>query len=309
MHLRSSRVRAWGCGLALLFVVTAKGAMSQVDLSAWPQVRMEVLAVDPDGVPVPGVTADELVARGLRKPFAVTALQPGTEPQSVCVLIDASDSLRDGLSLVQTKVRRLLKKLSADDEVCVASFSSNVWMAQPLTADHGAALQALTQLKPSGGTQLRDGLLQLADYMRGSARFKSRTIILVSDGTERHSATSTVQLKQALEAEGSPTVHMVCLPTGFGHALYKQYDLHSRTAFNLTEVSGGLTYFPHTILDIDAIMDHLPETIRSRYILTYEAENAARDGHEERIEIAFDRAHQGMNARIQGPEGFYAPSK
>ena len=215
--------------------------MSQVDLSAWPQVRMEVLAVDPDGSPVAGVTADELVARGLGKPFTVTALEPSKEPQSVCVLIDASDSLGDGLSLVQTKLRRLLKKLPADDEVCLATFSSRLWMVQPLTTEHGAALQALTQLKPAGGTQLRDGLLELADYMRGSARFKSRTIILVSDGTDRHSATSTVHLKQALEAEGSPTVHMVCLPTGFGHALYKQYDLHSGTAFNLTEVSGGLT--------------------------------------------------------------------
>jgi VWFA-related protein len=270
---------------------------------------MEVLAVDPDGAPVAGVTADELVARGLRKPFTVTAFEPSTRPQSVCVLVDASDSLGDGLSLVETKLRRLLKKIPAGDEVCLAAFSSTLTMAQPLTTDRGAALQALTQLKPSGGTQLRDGLLQLADYMRGSARFKSRAIILVSDGTDRHSTTTTVHLKQALEAEGSPTVHMVCLPMGFGHARYKQYDLHSGTAFNLTEVSGGLTYFPHTILDIDSIMDHLPETIRSRYILTYQAENAVRDGHEERIEIAFDKAHQDLKARIQGPEGYYAPSK
>jgi VWFA-related protein len=295
-------------GLALL-LIAARVALCQVDLSAWPQVRMEVLAVDPDGAPVQGITADALVARGLRNNVAVSAFEPSADPQSVCVLIDASDSLGDGLSLVQTKVRRLLKKLPANDEVCVAAFSSQLSLAQPLTADHAAVLQALAQLKPAQGTQLRDGLLDLAAYMRQSARFKSRVIVLVSDGTDRHSAASTGQLKHELETEGSPTVHMICLPVGFGSARYKQVDLNRGAAFSLTEVGGGLTYFPHTIVDIDAIMDHLPETIANRYVLTYQAQNAARDGHEERIDISLDRAHQNISARIRAPEGYYAPSK
>jgi Ca-activated chloride channel homolog len=309
MHLRIRGFWAESLGLALLLVLGVRSASCQVDLSAWPQVRIEVLAVNPDGAPVEGITADALVARGLRKPVTVTALEPAAQPQSVCVLIDASDSLGDGLSLVETKVRRLLRKLSPDDEVCVATFSSQLSIAQPLSADHAAALQTLAQLKPAAGTQLRDGLLDLAAYMRQSAHFKSRTIILVSDGADRHSAASTAQLKRELQTEGSPTVHMVCLPTGFGHALYKQVDQHRGAAFSLTEIGGGLTYFPHTILDIDAIMDHLPDTIRSRYVLTYQAENAARDGHEERIEISLDKAHQNSSARIQAPEGYYAPAK
>jgi hypothetical protein len=309
MHLRSSRVRVWGWGLALLFVVTARSAISQVDLSAWPQVKMEVLAVDPDGLPVPGVTADELVARGPRKPFAVTALEASTEPQSVCVLMDASDSLGDGLSLVLTKARRLLRNLPPDDEVCVAAFSSKLWIAESLTGDRGAVLHALDQVHPMGGTQLRDGLVDLARYMRGAARFRSRAVILISDGADRHSTATNEQLKRELEAEGSPVVHMICLPEAFGRARNKQYNPHEGTAFKFHELSGGLTYFPHTGVDIDAIVDTLPQTMRSRYIVTYAAENGVRDGHEERIEIAFDKAHQGMNARIQGPEGYYAPSK
>jgi Ca-activated chloride channel family protein len=309
MHLRSSRACAGGLGLALLLVLANRDAWCQVDLSAWPQVRMEVLALDQNGMPVPGVAADALVARGLRKPVAVTNLEPTEEPQSVCVLVDASDSLGDGLSMVQTKARRLLKKLSVDDEVCVAAFSSKLWIAQPLTKDRAAVLQALTQVRPTGGTQLRDGLVDLAQYMRGAGRFRSRAIILISDGSDRHSLATNEQLKRELEAEGSPVVHMICLPEAFGRARNKQYELREGTAFKLHELSGGLTYFPHTMADIDAIVDTLPDTMRTRYIVTYAAESAARDGHEERIEISFDKAHQNMKARIQGPEGYYAPSK
>jgi VWFA-related protein len=309
MHLRISRVDAAKLGLALLSMLAAPRAWSQVDTSAWPQVRMEVLAVDQDGVPVPGIKADALIARGLRQPIAVTDLEPSAEPQSVCVLIDASDSIGDGLSLVRTKVRRLLKKLPTGDEVCVASFASKLLIAQPLTETRGPVLDALEQLKPAGGTQLRDGMLDLVRYMRETAKFKSRAIILVSDGSDHHSAATRQQLRQELEAEGSPVVHMVCLPVGFGHALAKQFDRNRDAAFNLTEPGGGLNYFPHTILDIDTVMDNLPATIGSRYVLTYVAENAARDGHEERVAISFDKTHQNSNARIQAPEGYYAPSK
>jgi VWFA-related protein len=309
MHLRNRRVDAAKLGLALLSMLAAPRAWSQVDLSAWPQVRMEVLAVDRDGSPVPGVKADTLIARSLRKPIAVTHLEPSAEPQSVCVLIDASDSMGDGLSLVRTKVRRLLKKLPTADEVCVATFSRQLSIAQPLTDARGPVLNALEQLKPAGGTQLRDGLLDIVRYMRETAKFKSRAIILVSDGSDHHSAASREQLKHELEAEGSPIVHMVSLPIGFGHALAKQYDPNRDAAFNLTEPGGGLTYFPHTIADIDAVMDNLPATIGSRYVLTYVAENAVRDGHEERVAISFDKTHQNSNARIQAPEGYYAPSK
>jgi VWFA-related protein len=270
---------------------------------------MEVLAVDPDGAPVEGVTADAFAVFDQQKPVSGISLESIHEPQSVCVLIDASDSLGDGLSVVQTKVRRLLKKLPADDEVCLATFSNSIWMAQPLTANHGAALQALAAIKPAGGTKLRDGLIEVASYMRKTARFHSRAIIVFSNGADRRSAASSRELKQELEAEGSPTVHMICLPGAFGHALYKQSDPNRGAAFTLTEVGGGLTYFPHTILDIDAIVDHLPETMRNRYILTYKAQNAARDGHEERIEVSLDKKHPTLGAIIQAPEGYYAPSK
>ena len=60
---------------------------------------------------------------------------------------------------------------------------------------------------------------------------------------------------------------------------------------------------------ISSVRAGVPATMRERYIVTYAAENAKRDGHEERIQIAFDKAHQDMKARIQGPEGYYAPSK
>ncbi len=309
MHLRSRRIYSGAVHLALVLALGARGARGQVDLSAWPEVRMEVLALDQDGLPVPGVTVGALVARGQRKPLTVEGLEPSAGPQSVCVLVDASDSIGDGLRVVSTKAQRLLKNLPADDEVCVAAFSSKLWIAQPLTEDRGAVQQAVAQVRPAEGTQLRDGLLDLARYMRGAARFRSRAIILISDGDDRRSTATNEQLSRELEMEGSPVVHMICLPVAFGRARDKQGEPHAGMAFKLHEFSGGLTYFPHTISDIDAVVDTLPETMRTRYVVTYVAESAARDGHEERIEILFDKAHQNMSARIQGPEAYYAPSK
>jgi VWFA-related protein len=307
MRLLNSRFSALPLGLSVCLMPLC--VQAQVDVSGWPQVKMEVLAVDRDGLPVPAISADALQVYAGGKPQPVVDLTPAIDPQSVCVLIDASDSVGDGLSLVRAKVRRLLMKLPADDEVCVAAFSSTLAIVQPMTADRGADLAALDQVQPAGGTQLRDALLQLSAYMRTASRNKSRAIILFSDGVDRKSEISQVNLRRALEMAGNPVVHMVVLPEAFGHARRKQVDPHESAAFAITGLGGGLTYFPHTMGDLNGIVEGLPQAMRSRYVLTLVAKNSAKDGHEERVQVSFDRAHRSQGTEIRTPEGYYAPSQ
>ncbi len=293
-------------GLGAFLSLSAGTACAQVDLSAWPQVRMEVLAVDRDGNPVPGLANDGVLARGTGKPRPVTELQATTEPQSVCVLLDASDA--DRWSMAQGKAKKLVRNLPPGDEVCVAAFSTQLWIAQEFTEDRLAVSRSLSLGRPEGGTQLRDAVFYLADYMRRQAKHRSRAIVLISDGTDRKSNMSWEQLRRGMETEGTPVVHMVCLPPAFGRARAKQFDPHASDAFKLTELGGGLTYFPHTMGDMNGVMDALPIAMSERYIVTYTAENVARDGHEERVVLLFDKAHRSQKAILQAPEGYYAPS-
>jgi len=198
MHLRNNLAIGYVVfGICLLLAARGARAPGQVDTSAWPQVRVELLVLDPQGEPMAGLTKEALVVNEGKKAHAVLDLQPAPEPQSICVVIDSSASMYTRLSLVVTKARRLLKSLPPGDEVCVASFSSGLTLDQPLTLDHKAGESGLTRVKGSGdGTALRDSLAAVSEYMRGTAQNKSRAIILFSDGADNSSKANWKKLQQ-----------------------------------------------------------------------------------------------------------------
>jgi len=302
---RGSRVAM----LAFVAGVLATSAWSQVDVSAWPQVRVEMLALGGNGEPLAGLSKDALVVNEGKKAHGVLDVQPAQEPQSVCVLIDASGSMYTRLSLVLTKARRLVKNLPAGDEVCVASFSRGMELNLALTGDRRAVEPALGQVKASdSGSAVRDSLAALAEYMRGTAKFKSRAIVLFSDGADNSSKLKWEQMKQGFEADGSPVVHMICLPPAMGNARYKQVDPEERAAERLSKPTGGLTYFPHNMTDINSIVDNLGKVLATRYVVTFVAENAAKDGQEQRMQMSFEKSHRTEKAEVLAPEGYYAPS-
>jgi len=282
---------------------------AQVDISAWPQVRVEMLVLDANGEPMAGLNKDALVVNEGKKSHGIIDLQPAQEPQSVCVLIDASGSMYTRLSLVLTKARRLVKNLPAGDEVCVASFSRGMQLDQGLTGDRRTVEPALARVKASGdGTALRDSLAALSEYMRGASKYKSRAIVLFSDGADNSSKAGWDQMKKGFEAEGSPVVHMICLPPAMGNARAKQVDPEEKSAMRLSRPTGGLTYFPHNMTDINSIVDNLGQVLQSRYVATFEAENATKDGQEQWMQVSFEKSHRMGKAEVLAPEGYYAPN-
>ncbi len=294
--------------MVLWLLAPGAWARAQVDVSAWPQVRMEVVALEATGEPMAGLTRDALVVKEGRQPHPVDDVQPGMGPQSVCVLIDASGSMYDRLSLVLTKARRFIRTLPAEDEVCLAEFATDSFIDQNLTQDKAAAQAALGHIKASGGTSERDALLALAGYMRKEAKNKSRAIVIFGDADDNSSKTNWQDFVQGMEIAGTPVVHFICLPPAMGNARWKQGDPKAGPATKVSRIGGGLTYFPHNMNDINSIVDNLAGLLQSRYVVTFTAENTTKDGQGQAMQVLFEKTHRSKDAVVLAPEGYYAPS-
>lgn len=299
--MRASGILGW---ISLLLLSVTYSASAQVDLSSWPQVRMEVLAIDSQGNPITSLDPGSITVREGKQPHAITALTSIPEPQSICVLVDASGSMTARLDTMLAKSRRLLQRLPGNDEVCLAHYSGTLSIDQKLTSAHRAAVDALGSIAPAGPQHLRDALLQLSDYMRTSAANKSRAILLISDGADHGSAARKEEWRRGMEQPGTPVVHMLCMPIGFGHAMWKQQDDTKGDALHIVEVTGGMVYFPHTIGEFDAMVDHLSDYLQSRSILTFAAENPIPDGSERRISVLY----REPDIMLRAPSGYIAPS-
>ena len=291
---------------AMGFAVSAWG---QADLSGWPRVRIEVLALDARGDLSTGLTPDILSLKEDGKAQMIAEVKPAAEAQSVCLLIDASGSMWAREAAAQYAAARLLRSLPAEDEVCVADFSSKAYLDQDLTLDRKKDEKALGFIKDSGGTALRTALVAISDYLRKKAQNRSRAIILLSDGTDNASPADEAQMKRSMLVDGGVAVHVMCVPADPARAAQARSDTNEKVALRLTNMFGGLTYFPRNTADMNAAVDHLADAMKTRYVLTYEASNSAKDGRERKIEVAFAKALQNQRAVVRAPEGYYAPSQ
>jgi VWFA-related protein len=289
--------------MALLCSWGASGtALAQVDVSAWPKVRMNVMAMDGQDAPITGLTAGALAVLENKAPANHVDLAPDAEAQSLCLLIDASGSMYDRLDAVRAATKRLLRTLPAEDEICVADFSVPAYVDQGLTTDRARDAQGLEFIRASGGTALRDAVIAMSAYLRKNGKYKSHAIILVSDGEDNASTAGEDALRKELESAGAAVVHVLCVPSPQAHGCGSE-----KAALRLTKMSGGLTYFPRDAAETEAAVDHLNAALRARYILSYEPQDSAPGGMR-RLDVAFEKTHAVKKAILLAPEGYYAPS-
>ena len=306
MHLRSSKVGP-AVGLALLWVAGASAVQGQADLSHWPQVRIQLFALDAQSDPMAALSSDALVLKEGGQEQTILAIKPDFEAQSVCMLIDSSGSMQERLDSIRMAATRLLRSLPAEDEVCVADFSWKLAIDQDLTQDRQADEAALKNIKASGGTRLRDSLMGLSDYMRAAAKCRSRAILLLSDGSDNASMSSEEEMKRRMEMDGGAVVHVMCVPAISGQSVQGPSVGDGNMARYIAKMFGGLAYLPRNRQDMDAAVDHLVHAMQTRYILTYQTHDPAPDGRERPMSVAFDKTHPHAKAVVRAPEGYYAP--
>jgi von Willebrand factor type A domain len=311
MHLRS-RWR-FALHLASIAIVTALGnamARAQVDISAWPQVRIDLLLMDSKGSPLAQPGPDILTVKEGGHLLKVDELKPSDDPQSVCILIDASSSMRDRLPTIKTAAAKLLRGLPAEDEVCLAELTARLDMDATFSEDRGAAILKLQGIGAGGATALYDSLSKLADYMRGSSKHRSRTIVLLSDVDDNYSKMAPTDLRKRLEQGGSPVVHLVRIPPASMRQSNARGDASNQQLVTmLVAGSGGMALTPPDLTSVDVAMDQLLSAMKSRYRLQFEAADTSRNGRERHLEVALDKVHQKERDVVRAPEGYYAPSQ
>lgn len=296
--------------VAWIFAAVCASASAQVDLSQWPKVQVQLLITGAKADPVALPALNNIVMREDGKPQGVLGLQPVPEPQSVCLLIDSSGSMWGRMKDVRAAANHLLQILPPEDEICLASFGWNLQIRKRFTEDRTKVANAIQATQAAGGTSLRDALLGLEDYMRTSARSRQRAIVLLTDGADNASDADEQQMRRSMESAGSPVVHVVRVPPPVTEKTYPAEESSEKKAVQrITSISGGLSYFPRDVAEMNASLDSLNDAMKRVYCLTYTTATKARDGRERQIEIGLGKSRNGSKLVAWAPERYYAPSQ
>jgi len=221
---------------------------------------------------------------------------------SLGLVIDNSGSMRSKRARVEAASLALVKDSNPDDEVFIVNFNDTAYLDnpkdKPFTSDIGEMEEALRRIDSRGGTAMRDAIQMSIDHLKKAHKDK-KVLVVVTDGNDNASLVSLEALVRSAR-QSDVLVYAVGL---LGEEERHEAGRARRALETLAEATGGATYFPNEVSEVDRIAHQVARDIRSQYTIEYTPSNAAMDGTFRQIRIAVSASGHPV---VRTRSGYYA---
>ncbi|HEV8492838.1 MAG TPA: VWA domain-containing protein [Candidatus Angelobacter sp.] len=177
-------------------------------------------------------------------------------PASIGLLLDHSGSMRGKLSVAIAALQELVKASNAQDEFFVVNFNDDPYMDEDFTSDPKSIFEALGKMDARSGTAINDTVLASVDHLQKGAKYKKRIIVLVTDGMDNSSHTSSKKMLKILHEPGMPIVYAI--------GLFQYEGLGARKALDmLTQATGGKAFYSENAKQLNDMALQVAQEIRA----------------------------------------------
>jgi Ca-activated chloride channel family protein len=228
------------------------------------------------------------------------------QPIALSLLLDSSASMEDKLPTLQTSASNFVRRLKPNDIAQVIDFDSRVDVRQAFTGSQPDLLSAIDRIAVGGSTSLHNAIyIALKELRKVRAvteqDIRRQALVVFSDGED---TSSLIAFDEVLDlAKRSETsIYAIALrgpdvqTKGFREAEFVMKTLAMET--------GGRSFFPARIEDLDGVYAQISDELASQYTLGYASKNPRRDGAWRRIDVRVTRP----NAAARTKRGYYAPT-
>jgi Ca-activated chloride channel homolog len=232
-------------------------------------------------------------------------------PISYGIVVDTSGSMRRRLPTVIKAAKTLISLSRPGDEVFIVDMkdSQNIELIEDYTTSLDDANDALDNMVSGGGTSLLDGIVVSGEYAR-KGKNRRKALVIISDGDERD---STYTIDQTLDKIREYDVQLYLI--GFPDELAEDSGLFKRSPRKkavelinkLAGESGGQSYFPRELGDLEPIAQKIGADLRSQYTIGYYPSNERKDGTFRRIQVKLTENKESFAVRTR--TGYYAPKE
>jgi len=224
-------------------------------------------------------------------------------PVSLGLIIDNSGSMREKRAKVAAAALGLVKASNKDDEVFVVNFNDDAYLDLPhgkdFTNDITEMEEALSHIDSRGGTAMRDAIRMSIDHVKQKGHRDKKVLVVVTDGNDNSSLISLENLVKAAQ-QSEVLIYSVGL---LSEEERREAVKAKRALEELATATGGETFFPKELSDVDRIAADVARDIRSQYTIEYSPSNTAMDGSYRVIKVAVNApGHPSVRTR----SGYYA---
>jgi Ca-activated chloride channel family protein len=285
----------------VLFIL-ASLVLSGQDVTFRSDTRLVVLNVsvfDRDGKVVKdlGKSAFTVYENGEKQ--TVKDFRQDDVPISLGLIIDTSASMTDKRDRVASAALAMVKASNPEDEVFIINFNESVKLANDFTNNTKDLEKALRNLDAKGETAMRDALLLGNEHLRHRAHRDKKVLLVVTDGEDNSSAETQAHL-----VEDAQKNDVIIYAIGLLGAEESESAARAKKQLTeLTQQTGGQSWFPNDVAEIANITPEIAHEIRNQYVLAYTPTNLATDGSFRRVRVDVDLPGAVVRTRA----GYYAP--
>ncbi len=227
------------------------------------EVVLHATVVDDKHRLVTGLSRGDFQVFENGQPQQIKSFRREDVPVAVGIVIDNSGSMRDKRPAVNQAAINFVRSSNPNDEVFIVNFNDEYYLDQDFTDKIPQLKDALERIESRGGTALYDAIVASAEHLKKNARLEKKVLLVVTDGEDNASRESLEQAIRRLQAENGPTVYTIGL-------LGEEKQRRARRALSaMAEQTGGISFFPRDLSEVDSITQEVAHDIRNQYIIGY----------------------------------------
>jgi VWFA-related protein len=140
------------------------------------------------------------------------------------------------------------------------------------------------------------------DYLLGSGKNDKKVLIVISDGDDNSSTTTRERLNDRV---GRSEVQVQVYTIGLTGIDQEQSSLEAKraraTLEQLAGISGGQSFYPHTLPEIQNATRVIARDLRQQYTVTYSPANQNMDGKFREVRVGIDGGYT-----VRARRGYFA---
>ena len=224
-------------------------------------------------------------------------------PVSMGIIIDNSGSMREKRPSVAAAALQLIKASNPQDEVFIVDFNDVPYLDAPFTNNLKKLEQVLDRIDTKGGTAMRDAISMSIDYAKENGKKSKKVLLVITDGNDNTSSETLEQLVRK-SRQSEVLIYSIGL---LSEEEPREARAAKRALNELAVASGGLSYYPKNLSEVETITPQIATEIRNQYILAYSPLNAALDGTFRAIKVT---VKWPGNPTVRTRNGYFAtPAK
>src|ERR1039457_4571272 len=223
-------------------------------------VVLPVTVADKSGKLIPNLpqSAFKVFENGAEQPIKLFKRED--VPVSLGIIVDNSGSMRDKRVKVETASADLVRASNPQDEVFVVNFNDDAYLDVPFTSDIKKLEQGLARIDSRGGTAMRDAITMSIDYLKESGKKQKKVLLVVTDGNDTAS-TGTLEKLVAKAHKAEILIYAIGL---LNEEERREAKKVKRALDELTGASGGVSYYPKDVAEVDKIALQVAHEVRNR---------------------------------------------